>query len=66
MCIRDSFIVEHGYDPVYGARPLKRFIQSRVETLIGRMIIGSELKAGETLRVDVADGRLVCTAEAAK
>ena len=61
-----DFIVEHGYDPVYGARPLKRFIQSRVETLIGRMIIGSELKAGETLRVDVADGRLVCTAEAAK
>ena len=58
-----DFIVEHGYDPVYGARPLKRFIQSRVETLIGRMMIGSQLKAGETLKVDVADGKLVCTPE---
>lgn len=48
-----STIVEEGYDPVYGARPLKRFLQSRVETLIAREILRRDLSVGDTLTVDV-------------
>lgn len=48
-----------GYDPVYGARPLKRFIQSRVETLLARMIIAEDPRPGATVTVDLADGQLV-------
>ena len=54
-----DFIVNEGYDPIYGARPLKRFIQSRVETLIAREIIGGAHNAGDTLTVDVQNGALV-------
>lgn len=44
-----TYIIDNGYDPVYGARPLKRFIQSKVETLIARAIIGDKLKEGDTV-----------------
>ena len=44
-----AYIIDNGYDPVYGARPLKRFIQSKVETLIARAIIGDKLKEGDTV-----------------
>ena len=54
-----AFIIDAGYDPVYGARPLKRFIQSKVETLIARQIIGGAHNAGDTLTVDVENGQLV-------
>ncbi len=54
-----SYIVEEGYDPVYGARPLKRFIQSRVETLIARIIIKGDIKQGSTLIVDYDGENLV-------
>ena len=54
-----AFIIDAGYDPVYGARPLKRFIQSKVETLIARQIIGGNHNAGDTLTVDVENGQLV-------
>ena len=54
-----AFIIDAGYDPVYGARPLKRFIQSKVETLIARQIIGGGHNAGDTLTVDVENGQLV-------
>ena len=54
-----DYVVEQGYDPVYGARPLKRFIQSKVETLIARQIIGGSHNAGDTLTVDVENGQLV-------
>ncbi len=47
-----DFIVENGYDPVYGARPLKRFIQKHVETLIGRRIIADDLTPNTVLVVD--------------
>ncbi len=47
-----KYIVDEGYDPVYGARPLKRFIQSRVETLIARMIIKGDINQGSILEVD--------------
>jgi ATP-dependent Clp protease ATP-binding subunit ClpB len=50
-----NFVVSGGYDPVYGARPLKRFIQSHVETLIAKKIIAGGLKPKSTLRID-SDG----------
>ena len=54
-----DFIIEEGYDPIYGARPLKRFIQSRVETLIAKEIIGGVHNTGDTLTVDVKNGALI-------
>ena len=53
-----DYIIEKGYDPNYGARPLKRLIQSEVETLIAREIIKKDIAAGTTLKVDAEDGRL--------
>ena len=53
-----AFIVDNGYDPVYGARPLKRYIQANVETRIAREIIAGSHRAGDTLTVDAVDGRL--------
>ncbi|MBR5756480.1 MAG: ATP-dependent chaperone ClpB [Firmicutes bacterium] len=50
-----DFIIEHSYDPVYGARPVKRFIQSSLETLIARSILEDRFDAGDTVRV-VSDG----------
>ena len=47
-----SYIVDAGYDPVYGARPLKRFLQSKVETLIARKILSEDLHHGSVLTVD--------------
>ena len=54
-----QLIVDEGYDPIYGARPLKRFIQSRVETLIARAIIAGDHAAGDTLTVDTQNSTLV-------
>ena len=53
-----EFIANSGYDPVYGARPLKRYIQRELETRIGRAIISDELPPGSTLQVGVQDGGL--------
>ena len=53
-----SFIVDHGYDPVYGARPLKRYIQSKVETLLARVMLSGELKPNSTLITDAENGEL--------
>ncbi|HIX34607.1 MAG TPA: AAA family ATPase, partial [Candidatus Gemmiger avium] len=53
-----AMIIDQGYDPIYGARPLKRFIQSRVETMIARAIIAGDRPAGSTLTVCVKDGNL--------
>ncbi|MCM1054096.1 MAG: ATP-dependent chaperone ClpB [Bacteroides sp.] len=47
-----EYIIDNGYDPVYGARPLKRFIQSKVETLIAKAIIGDKLGEGDTVVID--------------
>ena len=49
-----TFIVDSGYDPIYGARPLKRFIQSKVETLIAKKILQADVKPRETLLVDLS------------
>lgn len=53
-----DFIIDHGYDPVYGARPLKRYLQSKVETLLARKMLESDLSAGSLLSVDVENGDL--------
>ena len=53
-----DFIIDSAYDPVYGARPLRRFVQHTVETLISRKIIAGEVDMGDTLVVDLRDGAL--------
>ena len=53
-----AFIIDHGYDPVYGARPLKRYLQSKVETLIAKKILEADLAPNSELVVDEADGDL--------
>ena len=53
-----AFVVDNGYAPQFGARPLRRFLQSQVETLIGRKIIADDVLPGATLTVDVENGRL--------
>ena len=56
-----NYIIEKGYDPNYGARPLKRLIQSEIETLIAREIIKKDIAAGSTLKVDEMAGKLEVT-----
>ena len=58
-----AFIVEHGYDPVYGARPLKRFLQKHVETLSAKLILADEVQMGDTIVIDVVDDKLVAKRE---
>ena len=53
-----SLIARQGFDPVYGARPLRRFLQHELETRIGRALIGGEVRHGAAVRVDVRDGVL--------
>ena len=53
-----DFIVDNGYDPIYGARPLKRYIQANVETMIAKEIIAGSHRSGDTLTVDVVNGAL--------
>ena len=55
-----QLIIDRGYDPVYGARPLKRYLQSNVETLVAREILGGDIQAGHVIRVDAENGVLVC------
>ena len=53
-----ALIIERGYDPLYGARPLRRTLQSSVETLLARRILSGDLAAGTTLTVDAENGEL--------
>ncbi len=53
-----NYIAECGYDPNFGARPLRRFIQRRVETLVAKRILGGNISSGDTIEVDMADGEL--------
>ena len=55
-----KLIIDRGFDPLYGARPLRRYLQSNVETLIARSILGGDLSAGSTLTIDVANNDLIC------
>ena len=58
-----QFIVDNGYDPVYGARPLKRYLQKNVETLAARLILSDGVHTGDRIRIDVVDGKLNASAE---
>ena len=53
-----QFIIDHGYDPVYGARPLRRYLQSTVENIAARIILGGEIHEGTTIVIDVKNGKL--------
>ncbi len=55
------FITEHGYDPVYGARPLKRYMQKHVETLAAKLILGGEAATGDTIVIDTDGERLTAS-----
>ena len=52
-------VIEKGYDPVYGARPLKRYLQNYVETLAAKKILSGDVHAGDILVLDVKDGEFV-------
>ena len=56
-----QYVIDNGYDPVYGARPLKRFLQRNVETLLGRTIIAGDLSEGTKLVVDYQNNELTVT-----
>ena len=53
-----QFVIEGGYDPVYGARPLKRFVQKEVETSTAKLILGGQVSEGDTILLDVENGGL--------
>ena len=57
----EQFIVDHGYDPIYGARPLKRFLQKHVETLSAKLILADKVQAEDTILIDVDGDHLDAT-----
>ena len=59
----EAFIIDNGYDPVYGARPLKRYIQKHVETLAARLILQDMVHENDVIKIDVRDAELVATVE---
>ena len=54
-----DYIVEQGYDPVYGARPLKRYLQKYVETLVARLILSDEISMGSIIEIALEENQLV-------
>ena len=58
-----DYITEHGYDPVYGARPLKRYLQKNVETMAAKLILGDDLETGNRIIMDVENDKLVTRVE---
>lgn len=54
----ETYVVDHGYDPIYGARPLKRYLQKSVETLAARLILSDAVGAGDTILIDTENGEL--------
>ena len=57
-----DFIIENGYDPVYGARPLKRYLQKNVETLAAKLILADGVRAGDTIEIGLSDGKMTASA----
>ena len=53
-----TFVIDNGYDPNFGARPLKRYIQRTVETLAARIILEGDIDTGSVIEIDVKDGKL--------
>ena len=72
MCIRDrdkevsvelsdaaqQYIIEHGFDPIYGARPMKRYLQKTVETEAAKLILADKVRAGDVILMDETEGKL--------
>ena len=58
-------VIENGYDPVYGARPLKRYLQNYVETLAAKKILSGDVHTGDTLVLDVENGEFVVRVQGA-
>ena len=58
----EQYVVDHGYDPIYGARPLKRYLQKYVETLSAKLILADKVRAGDTICIDVEGDQLVAKA----
>ena len=54
-----DFIIEEAYDPIYGARPLRRFLQKTVETLSAKLILSGQIGIGDTIMMDLEKGRLI-------
>ena len=54
-----DFVVEGGYEPMYGARPLKRYLQKNVETLAAKLMLQGDIGTGDTIVIDVENGKLV-------
>ena len=54
-----QYIVDHGYDPVYGARPLKRYMTKYVETLSAKLILSGDVSEGDIIEIDVRGGELI-------
>ena len=66
LCLTDTakdYIIEGGYDPVYGARPLKRYLQKYVETLTAKLILSGSVRAEDTIVIDVENGELTAKRE---
>ena len=57
-----NYIIDNGYDPIYGARPLKRFIQTQLETRISRLIIADEVLPDSVINVDYDGSEIICKA----
>ena len=57
-----NFVVEGGYEPMYGARPLKRYLQKNVETLAAKLILADGVRAGDTIEIGLSDGKLTASA----
>jgi len=54
-----NMVIEHGYNPIYGARPLKRYLQKNIDTLVAKTILSGDVLSGDTITIDVIDGMLV-------
>ena len=59
----EHYIIENGYDPVYGARPLKRFVQKHVETLAAKLILADGVAQGNTIQIDLVGDQLTARAK---
>ena len=53
-----KYVIDGGYDPMYGARPLKRYLQKNVETLAAKLILAGDVGRGDRIEIDVVDGKL--------
>ena len=53
-----TYVIDNGYDPTYGARPLRRYLQTHVETLTARMILAGNIHTGDIIVIDLENGRL--------